>query len=228
MRCGDSRLGRGKVDLILIITLNKNIMNKNENPINESAFDFIINEFKKESDRAAVILIAAIFDEKLTTLLKATLVPIPTSKDDFFDGVNAPISTFSSKIDLSYRLGLISPQFTRDLHLIRKIRNILAHDIYDCNFENKSIKSRIMELSKSCTMIPFYEHLINVGNKKVEKGVRGVFLFITTLMIVHLEKLIEVITPLESVEFISEESIYQDAEIHIEEHKKIINKRKKK
>jgi hypothetical protein len=103
-------------------------------------FDFVINEFKKESDRAAVILIAAVIDEKLTAILKSKLIALPTANDDFFEGVNAPISTFSSKIDFAFRLGLISAKLSRDIHMIRKIRNSFAHDIYGCNFENGGVK----------------------------------------------------------------------------------------
>ena len=41
-------------------------------------------EFSNESDRAAVILIAALIDEKLKLLLKTRFVPSPTNNEEFF------------------------------------------------------------------------------------------------------------------------------------------------
>jgi DNA-binding MltR family transcriptional regulator len=112
-------------------------------------FEVLLAEFGKESDRAAVILAASVADELLRTLLSAHLVPVTSSTDELFDGANAPLGTFSSRIEMSYRLGLVSVKFARDLHLIRKIRNDFAHNIHGCSFDDARIKSRILELSKS-------------------------------------------------------------------------------
>lgn len=111
--------------------------------------DILDNEFRKESDRAVVILVASLLDEALTSSLKSYLTPIASSSDEIFDGSNAPLGTFSSKINMIHRLGLISSRFCRDLHLVRKIRNSFAHNIFGCTFENGSVKSRIDELIKS-------------------------------------------------------------------------------
>src|SRR2546425_6922070 len=110
-------------------------------------------EFSKESDRAAVILVGALFDSALTQLLRTALVASPTSDDDLLDGANAPLSTFSARINTSYRIGLISKQFCRDLHLIRSIRNQFAHNVAGCSFEDSSVRSRILELAKSSRFI---------------------------------------------------------------------------
>jgi len=119
------------------------------------------------------------------------MVPIPTSNDSLFDSVTGPLANFSSKIDMAFRLGLISGKFTRDLHIVRKIRNYFAHDIYGCSFENGSVMSRIRELENS-----FNKDWLNVQytierKDDLFKGIRGKFIYLTGCMILFLTDLIE-------------------------------------
>ena len=118
-------------------------------PAHQWTVDFLYKEFRNESDRASVILVASLMDEALTSLLKNYFVTVPHSSDPLFDSSTAPLSTFSSKIDIAHRTGLLSNKLSRDIHLIRKIRNSFAHDIYGCSFDNGSVKSRVDELYKS-------------------------------------------------------------------------------
>lgn len=82
------------------------------------------------SDRSSVIVSAAYVDELLEYLIKCFLTFTPNEKEDneLFLGYG-PLSSFSSKILLSYRLGLISDYEYKALQVIRKIRNAFAHDI---------------------------------------------------------------------------------------------------
>ena len=82
------------------------------------------------SDRSCVIVAAAYIDELLGFLLKGFLNSPSSEKEDkeLFSGYG-PLSSFSSKILLSYRLGLISNYEYKSLQIIRKIRNVFAHDI---------------------------------------------------------------------------------------------------
>lgn len=151
--------------------------------------DFILEQFDKESDRAAVILIASILDESLGTLLKSFFVPIPTADDSLFDNATSPLSTFSSKIDMCYRVGIISGKFTRDLHIIRRIRNSFAHDIYGCSFQNGSVKARIKELENS---VIYSKRIDKIGRTdNLLEGPRGMFFFITSAMIWEINSLIK-------------------------------------
>ncbi|MHB1142755.1 MAG: MltR family transcriptional regulator [Sulfuricaulis sp.] len=111
--------------------------------------DILVREFQGESDRACVILSATLLDTALEALLRARLVPNATSTDSLLDGSNAPLASFSARIDMAYRLGLISAQFARDLHIIRRIRNDFAHNISGCTFEDTSVRDRVMALSQS-------------------------------------------------------------------------------
>lgn len=109
-------------------------------------FKEIIDEFKKESDRATVILSAAKLDAQLYLLLSKALMPSASSQDELLDGDN-PIGTFSSRINLSFRLGLINSQFAKSLHLIRRIRNAFAHEFKSMSLTNGGHADRIRELT---------------------------------------------------------------------------------
>ncbi len=148
--------------------------------------DIFNKEFEKESDRAAVILTASIFDNSLTDLLKNYFVSNASACDELFDGSNAPLSTFSAKIIIAHRLGIISSRFTRDLHLIRKIRNEFAHNIHECSFGDSRIRSRVLELYKNT-----HPSMITENRKHFPGGVRGDFMFISAWMIWAINSLIE-------------------------------------
>lgn len=133
--------------------------------------DVLNREFAQESDRATVIVAVALLDSALETLLRSKLAPVPGSHDPLLDGAYAPLSNFSARIDLSYRLGLISAGFARDLHLIRRIRNDFAHNISGCSFEDSGVRHRVAELSRSSglsTRIPS-------SRETFPPGIRGDF-----------------------------------------------------
>jgi hypothetical protein len=102
-------------------------MDSNQQQFNEAKWSELITEFARETDRAGVILGAARIDELLYELLAAFLLPSPNSNDDLLD-TERPLGTFSARISMCYRLGLIDASFTRSLHLIRRIRNGFAHE----------------------------------------------------------------------------------------------------
>jgi DNA-binding MltR family transcriptional regulator len=111
-------------------------------------FDGVIefrNSLNPESDRGCALMAAAFLDAELDTLLRKYVVPNSRVADDLF-GQSRPISTFSSRIDLAYLLGLIDPATHRDLHLIRKIRNDFGHVHAPLSFEDKAIAARCREL----------------------------------------------------------------------------------
>lgn len=147
-------------------------------------FAVLYQEFSKESDRAAVILVASILDELLRNLLAARLAPVSSSNDDLFDGPNAPLSSLSSRIEMSYRIGLISVKFSRDLHLIRRIRNTFAHNIHGCAFEDARIKSRVQELLNSHGIVSRSKDYF-----KAQLSTRDAFLESSSWMIWHLTNL---------------------------------------
>jgi DNA-binding MltR family transcriptional regulator len=154
-------------------------------------FDILHDEFAKESDRAAVILAASVADELLRGLLMARLVAVTSSNDELFDGANAPLGTLSARIEMAYRLGLISVKFARDLHLVRKIRNDFAHNIHGCSFDDVRIKSRVRELSNSHGIISRSPHRF-----QTEPSTRDAFLQAASWMVFYLNAQIQETTAL--------------------------------
>lgn len=106
-------------------------------------------ELTGESARGVVLVSAAMLEEALREVLLPYLLPNASSNDTLFDGPNAPLSSFSAKIDMAYRLGLTTDRFCRDLHIIRRIRNDVAHRPAGFEFEHASAKERIEALSRS-------------------------------------------------------------------------------
>ena len=85
-------------------------------------------EINVKSDRALVITLGSILDTQLESLLKSLLIKDNKRDEKLFNN-NSPLSNFSSKISMCYYLGIISKYEYEALEIIRKIRNIFAHEI---------------------------------------------------------------------------------------------------
>ena len=104
----------------------------------------IMTSVSHEPDRSSAILALAAIDVALEELLKAFL--IENTPESIFKG-NSPLATLSARIDMSFSMGLISPNEKRDLHLMRKVRNKFAHEIdHELKFEDDPIRNWIQEL----------------------------------------------------------------------------------
>ena len=110
--------------------------------------DHFEKSIKSESTRAKVILSACYLDELLNQLLEILLTPNEEKNDPLFHGPQAPLSTFSAKIELANRMGTISKETKNSLHLIRKIRNKFAHSLTNCDFNDNQIKEWNAELNR--------------------------------------------------------------------------------
>ncbi len=98
------------------------------------------SELGKESDRGCALLAASYLDSILEQMLKSKLIGTNKQLESLFD-FNGPLGTFSSKILLSYSLGLISKARMDDLQTIRKIRNEFGHSPSIISFSSKKINS---------------------------------------------------------------------------------------
>jgi len=150
-------------------------------------------QFSDESDRACVILAAALLDSALETLLKTQLLPASSGEDPLFDGPNAPLASFSARIEMALRLGMIDSGFARSLHLVRRIRNDFAHNVTGCTFADSSVMGRLTELRRA-TGLP--EHAPDI-RRGLPAGPRGDFQMIVGWMQWALRELVEDIEPLE-------------------------------
>lgn len=66
--------------------------------------------------------------------------------DLLFDGPQAPLGTFSAKIEFAYRMGLWTEDIKKSLNIIRRIRNQFAHKIVECDFTDPKVLSLNKEL----------------------------------------------------------------------------------
>lgn len=81
-----------------------------------------------ESDRGAVLVTASMLDDVLLKLLQVRLIA-GKSTENLLTGYNAPLGSFSARIDAAMSVGVISEEYWNELHLLRKIRNKLAHAV---------------------------------------------------------------------------------------------------
>jgi hypothetical protein len=131
--------------------------------------DHFDNSIKTESTRAKVILSACYLDELLDQLLKIVLKPALEKNDPLFSGPQAPLATFSAKIEFASRLGVISDETKRSLHLVRKIRNQFAHNLTECDFNDPKIKTWNKELHQ------LNDHATKERRATFSKGAAGDF-----------------------------------------------------
>src|SRR5882672_1665762 len=76
---------------------------------------------------AVVACAAAILDHDLERSIKTLMRPLNSKLDKSLFTGYGPLSTFSSKIDMAYALGIISSDVHREMNKIREIRNKFAH-----------------------------------------------------------------------------------------------------
>lgn len=100
-------------------------------------FTAFLMEMNQETDRGAALVAATLIEELLKRCLLAFMVDNKGAKG-LFDGMNAPLHGFSSRIAAAYGLGLISNEEYEDCQIIRKVRNEFAHTL-GTNYENKKI-----------------------------------------------------------------------------------------
>jgi len=144
-----------------------------------------MSELQKETDRAAVVLGASKLDLQLYQLLQKVLLACPSGQDELLDNEGG-LSTFSAKIHLAHRLGLITSEFARALHLVRKIRNSFAHELGASSLALGEHRNRVRELIQPFLRDPNYEFQMNlISNGKISPSVD--FKYALTVLTLQLE-----------------------------------------
>ena len=112
-------------------------------------FDVVVDfrlSLRKETDRGCALMAAEFLSSELGVLLRRRFVDDGKACDAVLEDSNGALSTFSSRIDFAYLLGLIGPEARRELHIVRKIRNEFAHDYKPLDFSAERIVNRCREL----------------------------------------------------------------------------------
>ena len=91
----------------------------------------------QESDRGCALMAAAFIEDKLEKLLESYFIENEKVCKQLLKA-NGALATFSSKIDLTFLLGLIPKNVFNDLHILRKIRNEFAHTASEISFKKSS------------------------------------------------------------------------------------------
>ena len=159
-----------------------------------------INDLLGENDRAAVILGTAKIDYLLYRILLKSLIPNPSGKDDLLD-TDSPLSTFSARINMIYRLGLITKDFCRALHILRKIRNQFAHEYSKSKLNSSPHKDRVQELINPFEGIEYYEEF-KTSIKKQSTDIAIDFKVVVAAMHVRLDGILKICKPLKENEAI--------------------------
>jgi len=106
-------------------------------------------DLEGESDRALAIVAAAYLDHLLRRWItqELGLDARPEAAMFLFEGFNAGLATFSSRIHMAKHLGLLSEEDARDLTLVRRVRNEFAHSFTGVSFQSQGIADRCWELA---------------------------------------------------------------------------------
>jgi DNA-binding MltR family transcriptional regulator len=102
---------------------------------------------RTESTQAYIIIIVSYTEELLTKVLKNSLINLNEDKDNLMDP-NGPIFHLGPKVDLAYRLRVVSIEMSWTLHKLRKLRDKCAHSHTQVKLSDQSIKDSIDEMRR--------------------------------------------------------------------------------
>lgn len=122
-----------------------------------------------EGQRALVIGGAARIDVAVERLLKAVTLPCPGGNDNLFDP-DRPLGTFSAKIALAHRLGLLDDPVEQCLHFFRKIRNDFAHATSPVKLSESAHRNRVQEIKKRAECCSLYPIVSDINNRLSRKS----------------------------------------------------------
>lgn len=210
---------------------------------NPEKIDFLMwmnlvdKEIENQSDRSLALLSAAIIDEQLEFILKTFLLEDKHIQKRIFDN-NCPLSTLSAKNNMCYYLGLISKHEYNTIDLIRKIRNIFAHEITVITFEDdKKITGLCNSLSIPKGMyVPNIllfdnEHILNLDDEPLKgKSLKERFVLTFRYLTQYLNVRYIDIIPNKRKEYIAKtqaQLLANTMQIFLEYNKEIIQKYKK-
>lgn len=118
-------------------------MKKIQNIEQSRIFVETYESLKAESDRGCVLVVASLIEKILEEQVTARLMPKPGKDDELLSySKNGPLSNFSAKINIAFRLGLIPVSERNIYHQLRELRNACAHHIDQQDFDKNHFKDR--------------------------------------------------------------------------------------
>ena len=108
------------------------------------------NHMRGESDRASMILGAAMVEEALLRLLKANVKHrLNSAEMQRLFGYEGPVGSFSNRIRVSQAFGIIDRETRRRVDVIKEIRNAAAHSHSELTFTNDPIRAALVYIAGS-------------------------------------------------------------------------------
>ena len=127
----------------------------------------IVAVLSNESDRGCVLVAAALVEAELENHIVRRLLPKAAKYDELVsEDSRAPISTFSQKINLAYRVGLIPLSERTIYHQLRELRNGCAHDITAQTFTQDHFRGRTSNIVRESSEL--WEALRASVSRKME------------------------------------------------------------
>lgn len=104
-----------------------------------------LREIEGISDRACAIVTSALVEDHLTNVLRASFHQDEVILREMFSGIG-PLASFSSKIKMGFMIGIFSKSAYRNLQVLRKIRNMFAHEADSVSFDTPPIRDLALNL----------------------------------------------------------------------------------
>jgi DNA-binding MltR family transcriptional regulator len=115
-------------------------------PITHENISALFHSIKTDNDRACALVSTAALDHMLMQIILSKFIDLtPDARDSLFYNRGA-LSNFSSKIEISFALGLIDAREKSDLDHIRRIRNAFAHSPLSLSFSEELIAGECNKL----------------------------------------------------------------------------------
>ena len=105
--------------------------------------------------RLMIIISASRIDDLLKGLLQKVMVHQPGSSDSLFES-DRPLGSFSARIALAYRLGLVDREFESFLQAIRRLRNDAAHSSEHIDLSKSPHVDRVNHLQALASNAPMW------------------------------------------------------------------------
>lgn len=99
-----------------------------------------------QDDRAMVLSLATFIEDTLGRLLLAYFRNCKATRE-LVDGFNAPLGTLGARIKAVYAFGLVTEEQYKDMEILRKVRNLFAHNWEGISLDHQDIKAMVGQLS---------------------------------------------------------------------------------
>lgn len=103
-----------------------------------------IAHLRRESDRAALILLGAVVEDFLLEKLKERMPDLNRDEQARLFGFEGPCGSFSNKLRIGHALGLFSRSTRRKLEVVKELRNAAAHAHGEINFDTPAVREAMV------------------------------------------------------------------------------------